>query len=191
MLQIAFLEPDRRPDADITQRCLEKIAHACIGAEPIGHDRNEPATGLQASQGRLEMADGGMTVGAETHGARERRVHQDDAGARRVCERGIDRRPVMAGNHRIGKRMSQARAARRGIFVELEAGMIPAMGDEKSITGTRLQNDISGLDSRQDDSKRGEINGCRKLLPFDLLLAAHRLGGQPVEQVAGRTDIGE
>ena len=101
MLQIAFLEPDRRPDADITQRCLEKIAHACIGAEPIGHDRNEPATGLQASQGRLEMADGGVTVRAEAHRSGERRVHQDDAGARRVGERGVDRRPVVAGGLRV------------------------------------------------------------------------------------------
>src|SRR3546814_9974245 len=71
------------------------------------------------------------------------RVHQDDAGARRVRERGIDRRPVMAGDQRIRECMGQARAARRGIFVELETGMIPAMSDQKSVTGARLQNDRS------------------------------------------------
>src|SRR3546814_6427173 len=95
MLEIAFLEPDRRPNTDVAQRRLEQIAHAGIGPEPIGHDRNQPAAGLQAPQGRLEMADGSMAVGAETNGAGDGRVHQDDAGARRVRERGIDRRPVI------------------------------------------------------------------------------------------------
>src|SRR3546814_4881012 len=103
------------------------------------------------------MADGSMAVGAETNGAGEGRVHQDDAGARRVRERGIDRRPVMAGDQRIRECMGQARAARRGIFVELETGMIPAMSDQKSVTGARLQNDVVRPDSRQDERNGGEI----------------------------------
>src|SRR3546814_1514466 len=97
----------------------------------------------------------------------------------------------MAGDQRIRECMGQARAARRGIFVELETGMIPAMSDQKSVTGARLQNDVVRPDSRQDERNGGEIDGRRELLPFDLLFAAHRLGGQTVEQVAGRADIGE
>src|SRR3546814_18093765 len=69
--------------------------------------------------------------------------------------------------------------------------MIPAMSDQKSVTGARLQNDVVRPDSRQDERNGGEIDGRRELLPFDLLFAAHRLGGQTVEQVAGRADIGE
>src|SRR3546814_20838378 len=90
----------------------------------------------------------------------------------------------MAGDQRIRECMGQARAARRGIFVELETGMIPAMSDQKSVTGARLQNDVVRPDSRQDERNGGEIDGRRELLPFDLLFAAHRLGGQTVEQVA-------
>src|SRR3546814_12246102 len=73
----------------------------------------------------------------------------------------------------------------------LETGMIPAMSDQKSVTGARLQNDVVRPDSRQDERNGGEIDGRRELLPFDLLFAAHRLGGQTVEQVAGRADLGE
>src|SRR3546814_21025596 len=69
--------------------------------------------------------------------------------------------------------------------------MIPAMSDQKSVTGARLQNDVVRPDSRQDERNGGEIDGRRELLPFDLLFAAHCLGGQTVEQVAGRADIGE
>src|SRR3546814_20241099 len=69
--------------------------------------------------------------------------------------------------------------------------MIPTMSDQESVTGARLQNNVVRPDSRQDERNGGEIDGRRELLPFDLLFAAHRLGGQTVEQVAGRADIGE
>src|SRR3546814_15019137 len=76
---------------------------------------------------------------------------------RRVRERGIDRPPVMAGDQRIRECMRQARAARRGLFVELETGMIPPMSDQKSVTGARLQNDVVRPDSRQDERNGGEL----------------------------------
>ncbi len=49
VLEIAFFEPHRSLDADIAQGGLEEIAHPGIGAEPVGHDRNEPAAGLEAA----------------------------------------------------------------------------------------------------------------------------------------------
>src|SRR3546814_2770117 len=48
MFQIAFFETDRGADLDLAQAGLEEVAHACVGAEPVGHDRDEAAARAEA-----------------------------------------------------------------------------------------------------------------------------------------------
>jgi hypothetical protein len=189
VLQIAFLEPHRGPHADIAQRGLEEIAHPGIGSEPVGHDCNQTAAGLQSAKGCLEMSDSGVCVRAQPDRPGEWRVHEDQAGARRCRQARVDRGAVVASDGRVGEDIGETRPAARRIFVELEGAEVAAMRHEEPIAGARLEDHIVALDIGEDNRHRGKIDGRRELLPFDLIFAANGLGGQPVEQVAGRNHV--
>ncbi|EHJ58484.1 hypothetical protein NSU_4571 [Novosphingobium pentaromativorans US6-1] len=63
------------------------------------------------------------------------------------------------------------------------------MRHEEPVAGARLEDDIVSLDVGEENRDRGEIDGRRELLPFDLVLAANGLGRQPVKEIAGGSDI--
>jgi hypothetical protein len=61
---VAFLEPQRRSHARLAQHGFEMVAHARIGAKPVGHDRHQASTRGKVAQCRLEVPHSGQVVGA-------------------------------------------------------------------------------------------------------------------------------
>lgn len=113
VLQIAFLETDRRPDGDVAQHGLVLIAHPGARSKPVGHDRDETAAGAQSAQRGLEMTNRGIVVSPSTQRAREWGIHDDERWALDITEGGVEGGAVMAGNDGVREDVGEAPAARR------------------------------------------------------------------------------
>lgn len=95
----------------------------------------------------------------------------------------------MAGDNGVGEDVGEPGTAGRRIFVELQGREIPAVGYEKAVARAGFEDDVIALNVGEKDGDRRKIDGRRELLPFNLILAANGLGGQPVQEIAGGGDL--
>jgi hypothetical protein len=91
----------------------------------------------------------------------------------------------MTGDDGIWEYVGEPGTAGRRVFVELQRCEIAAVRYEKAVARAGFENDVIALDVGEKDGDRRKIDGRRELLPFDLILAANGLGGQPVQEIAG------
>ena len=94
--------------------------------------------------------------------------------AQLACDRGA----IDAGDHRVRESLGQASPTVWVNFVEVKGGNRSKLSDQKTVAGTRLQNNVAGLGRCQERGKGGKIDRRRELLPFDLGFAPDRMGRQ-------------
>ena len=176
VLAIGMGQPDRCSERDAGERRRPDCAHTRRVEEPVGHDRDDAPARADPLDRRLQMADRRERVGTAAERARERRVHQDEAGTRRGRHDARDLRAVVAGNAGFRESGGQPRAARGIDLVELKRRDRREARDQETVTGARFEHDVIGPHRREHHRDCGEIERRRELLPVDLLLAAHGLG---------------
>jgi hypothetical protein len=147
--------------------------------EPFGHDCDKPTAGRQTVPGRPQVARAGATIVPSLDAVRIGRIHQDDAGNDGWIEQLVDQFGVMAAHSGRREQGAQAVAAQRRDFVEGKARAgLGGPDREHARSGRGFQHRLVSGQRAGSSSKPGKARRRRKLLPFDLLVAAIGLGRQ-------------
>ena len=191
VFEVAFLEADRGSQGRLAQDRLILVSHPRARAEPVRHDRDEASARAKAPERCLQVAHGCIVVGPASEGPREWRIHEDEGWPFGAGEGGTDCGAVMTGDGRAWEHCRETSAPRGIQFVQVQSLVSPTLRHEKSIAGARFEDDVIGLYVCQQNRDRGYVDGCRELLPLDLLLTADGLRGKSTEELARGRDVGE
>ena len=101
----------------------------------------------------------------------------------------VEHRPVVFGDHDIGKGEAQPGSAIAVELVELPGGAVRDVRGEQPIAGARFEDGIVGRGLRQIGRQGSDIGRRRELLPLDLVFAAHGLGRERGGEPRGRADM--
>ena len=145
-------------------------------------DRGQPPAGAQRPVGGAHVAQVGVAAHAvEVRAARERRVHQHDAGLH-LGEQVADVLGVVPADLGVGEAVAEQSGAGAGQLVQVQAAagrLVDAQRGERGEhagAGRRLQHGVAGADGGGDARGPGHLQRGGELLQVDLLVAAPGLG---------------
>ncbi|ODU78501.1 MAG: hypothetical protein ABT10_22475 [Novosphingobium sp. SCN 63-17] len=144
-----------------------------MGLEAVWHDGNEAAIGFKNTESCRQMARCRSGIFETSSVASVGRVHQDHVGA--LGQMGANAGGVMIGHVRARKQVPKDFLTDRIDLVEVKAAGMSGPDSQHSGAGTGFEHHIVRLDIGKMGSQPSEPKWRRKVLMFNLLLAADGL----------------
>ena len=167
------LDLEMRCDTTTAQCARKDVAISAVAGKTVGHDRDKPTTGTQGCQSRGDMACGGKWVFLPHRVARERWVHQNNAG---ICAKLANSGGVMRRYPTFGKQQAQDFDADGIDFVEVETPALANPGCQHAGARAWFEDAVILANLYEARCQPRQCDRRREVLVSNLFLAADSLG---------------